>query len=298
MDCGRDSAGFEEVIGLHMLSRSASPGVVVDGLTALLPESQSGELSVLFIVADPGDEIVAAGGSFEQTPGAHFLHVTNGSPRDIATALDDGFGDRVEYARARREEFLAALKCAGLNPECVSELGFVAGEVSRNLATLTMSVAAVLREQQPEVVITHPYEGTHPDHDAIAFAVQTACVVLEMDGWRTPLRLEAAGYSDWGGEGIVGEFMTPSFTEGVAVELSRDRRLLKQCMLERMPTRLRRLQNVPLNREGFRIAPHCNFTQPPQEGMLHYEKSGEGLNGKRWRRLASDALRALGLNVG
>jgi hypothetical protein len=266
-------------------------------VTSLFP-STHGDCSVLFIVADPGDEIIAAGGSFDQLAGARFLHVTNGAPRDIATALDDGFVDRVEYAEARRREFFSALDCAGQKKEQVSELGFAAGEVSRNLATLTMSVAAVLREQQPDVVITHPYEGAHSDQDAIAFAVQTACVLLEMDGLKTPTRLDAAGYSDWGGEGIVGEFMAPSFTESVMVQLSRDRRRLKQCMLERMPTRLRHLQSVPLNREGFRIAPHYDFTQPPQEGVLHYEKCGDGLNGKRWRRLASDALRALGLAVG
>jgi LmbE family N-acetylglucosaminyl deacetylase len=190
------------------------------------------------------------------------------------------------------------LQCAGLSEDQVSDLGFAAGEVSRNLATLTMSVAAVFREQQPDVVITHPYEGTHPDHDGIAFAVQTACALLETDGWKAPLRIEAAGYSDWGGAEIVGEFLAPSFTEAITVHLSRDRRRLKQCMLERMPTRLKHLRTAPLNREGFRIAPHYDFTQPPQEGVLHYEKSGDPLNGKRWRRLAGDALRALGLAIG
>jgi hypothetical protein len=46
------------------------------------------------------------------------------------------------------------------------------------------------------------------------------------------------------------------------------------------------------------VAPEYDFTQPPQEGVLHYEKSGDALNGKRWRRLAEEALRALGLAVG
>src|SRR5688500_11316113 len=123
-----------------------------------------------------------------------------------------------------------------------------------------MSIAAVLREHQPDAVITHAYEGTHPDHDAMAFAVQTACPVLEMDGWKAPARLEAAGYADWGGDGMVGEFLTPSFTDGMTVQLSPDRRRLKQCMLERMATRLKRLQNVPLNRESFRVAPQYDFT--------------------------------------
>jgi LmbE family N-acetylglucosaminyl deacetylase len=267
------------------------------GITALFPETAA-EASVLFIVAHPGDEIIAAGGSLHDIPNASFLHVTNGAPRDLATAFNEGFIDRREYAEARKREFFAALRCAGLKEEQVSELGFVAGEVSRNLATLTMSIAAVLREQQPDVVVTHGYEGTHPDHDGIAFGVQTACTLLESDGLKTPVRIEAAGYSDWGGEGIIGEFFTPSFTEGAKVHLSRERRRLKQCMVERMPTRLKILRNTPLNTESFRIAPHYDFSEPPQEGVLHYEKSGDELNGRRWRRLAEEALRALGLAIG
>lgn len=282
-----------------MLTRSTLPEAPVrhEGLCSLLPDGRSGQCSILFIVAHPGDEIVAAGGALTDLPEARFLHVTNGAPRDLSTAIEDGFFDRQEYADARKREFSAALRCAGLKEEQVSELGFAAGEVSRNLATLTMSIAAVLREQQPDAVVTHAYEGTHPDHDAIAFAVQTACALLESDGWKAPTRIEAAGYADLGADSMVGEFVTPSFTNGMTVQLAKERRRLKQCMLERMPTRLKRLQNVPLNRESFRVAPEYDFTQPPQEGALHYEKSGDALNAKRWRRLAEDALRALGLAI-
>src|SRR5215213_1257169 len=224
-----------------MLSRSTLPNSRAEQrISDLFPSERAAEGSVLFIVAHPGDEIIAAGGSMEQLPNAEFLHVTNGAPRDLATAVDDGYFDRLEYAEARKREFFAALECAGLNAERTSELGFAAGEVSRNLATLTMSIAAVLREREPDVVVTHAYEGTHADHDAIAFAVQTACALLESDGFAAPLRVEAAGYTDWGGDGIVGEFVTPSFTDGVKAQLTPDRRRLKQCMLERMPTRLKR----------------------------------------------------------
>jgi LmbE family N-acetylglucosaminyl deacetylase len=283
-----------------MLPRSTYPSSVTEGegIASLLPSGRNGEASVLFIVAHPGDEIVAAGGSLDQLANMRFLHVTNGAAQDISSAFEDGFLDRLEYADARRKEFFAALECARLSNDLADELGYAAGEVARHLADLTMRIAAVLRAQQPDVVITHAYEGTHPDHDSIAFAVQTACTLLEAEGEKVPLRIEAAGFADWGSEPIVGEFMAPSFTEGVTTQLSRERRLLKQCMLERMPTRLRRLKSVPLNRESFRVAPIYDFTQPPQEGALHYEKSGDALTGKRWRRLAEEALRALGLAIG
>jgi LmbE family N-acetylglucosaminyl deacetylase len=264
-------------------------------LKSLFTHAPAADPSVLFIVAHPGDEIVAAGGSFDQLKNARFLHVTDGAPRDFETAFDAGFLDRVEYARQRSREFHAALECAGLSDEIASQLGFAAGEISRSLATLTMSLSTVFRESSPDIVITLPYEGTHPDHDAIAFAAQTACQLLELAEIAPPLRLEAAGYSDWGGEGIVGEFVAPSFTESVVARLSPERRRLKQCMLERMPIRMRSLQNILFDRESFRIAPNYDFTRPPIEGILHYEKSGATLTGNRWRRMAEDALRALGL---
>src|SRR5258706_9689627 len=137
-----------------MLPRSTLPNsrAEQEGVKALFPSGREGECSVLFIVAHPGDEMIAAGGSFDQLEKAKFLHVTNGAPRDLATAIDDGFFDRMEYADARRREFSAALECAGLKEEQASELGFGAGEVSRNLAMLTMSIATVLREQEPDVV--------------------------------------------------------------------------------------------------------------------------------------------------
>src|SRR4051812_19098632 len=128
-----------------MLPRSTLPNrAEAQGLRALLPSGRTGECSVLFIVAHPGDEVVAAGGSFEDLQNVRFLHVTNGPPRDLATAIDQGFYDRTEYADARRREFSAALECAGFKEEQTSQLSFAAGEVSRNLATLTMSIAAVL----------------------------------------------------------------------------------------------------------------------------------------------------------
>ena len=36
--------------------------------------------------------------------------------------------------------------------------------------------------QQPDVVLTHPYEGGHSDHDSTAFAVHLAAGILRRDG--------------------------------------------------------------------------------------------------------------------
>jgi hypothetical protein len=48
--------------------------------------------------------------------------------------------------------------------------------------------------------------------------------------------------------------------------------------------------------EPLRCAPDYDFTAPPHPGPLNYERLGFGWSGVRWRELAGDALRELGLS--
>src|SRR5215218_3511093 len=109
---GGDSPGLKGEWISKMLPLSTLPEAPVrhEGLCSLLPDGRSSQCSILFIVAHPGDEIVAAGGALTDLPDARFLHVTNGAARDLATAMEDGFFDRQEYADARKREFFAALR--------------------------------------------------------------------------------------------------------------------------------------------------------------------------------------------
>jgi LmbE family N-acetylglucosaminyl deacetylase len=280
-----------------MISRSTLPGRAQgqrEGLTTLFPGSRIEKQSALFVVAHPGDEIIAAGGAFQDLDSPGFLHVTDGASRDMQTALEAGFVDRQEYARARREEFLAALSCAGLRGDEAIKLDFAAGELTQNLAMVTTSLARALREIGADIVITMPYEGIHPDHDAIAFATQSACDLLRSENEKAPERIEAAGYSERTLGAVIGEFQARSNTRTVSVRLEEERRRMKQCMIERMPIRLRQLRNLSLETESFRVAPHYDFT----EAASLSDKPEPVANGRRWRRMAADALRVLGLSVG
>jgi hypothetical protein len=51
----------------------------------------------------------------------------------------------------------------------------------------------------------------------------------------------------------------------------------------------------PAGDEVFRPAPDYDFAAPPHAGALLYERFPWGMDGPRWRRLASDARRDLGL---
>jgi LmbE family N-acetylglucosaminyl deacetylase len=251
--------------------------------------------SLLCVVAHPGDEIIAAGGSFKQWHGARFIHLTDGAPRDLDVALDAGYECRDEYARARGHEFLEAVHCAGLPDENITALGYEEGELSPHLAGITMSLASIFHESLAEVVITHPYEGIDPDHDATAFAVQAACALLEKDGITPPTRIEMADHHEEDEQLVIGKFLTAPPTESVTIRLDSASQQLKRAMFDQIETQQALLDGAEIHSESFRVAPDYDFTKPPMPGILGYERRDGAMNGRRWRRLAVEALRVLGL---
>ena len=79
-----------------------------------------------------------------------------------------------DYAAARRRELTAALAAgdaAHLRTFC---LGIVDQEAMQHLVYLTRRVRELLEQENPRLVLTHAYEGGHPDHDAASLAVKLA----------------------------------------------------------------------------------------------------------------------------
>src|SRR6266545_3371700 len=91
--------------------------------------------------------------------------------------------------------FAEPLAVIGIGPERLIEIGLVDQEASLHLNELTRRLAALFREFGVRDVLTHPYEGGHPDHDAAAFAVHGACRLIDCP----PRRIEFASYHNQGG---------------------------------------------------------------------------------------------------
>jgi LmbE family N-acetylglucosaminyl deacetylase len=210
-----------------------------------------------------------------------------------ATAV--GLPTRRAYALARRRELHAALALAAIAPAQTHELGCVDQEATLHLVDLSYGAAALLGRLQPEVVLTLPYEGGHPDHDATAFVVHAAGRLLQAQGYGAPTLIEMTSYHQ-GAQGIaVYEFLPGTAGEVTTLVLSAVERDFKRRLLDCFPTQRDTLRFFPPSIERFRLAPRYRFTQAPHAGKLFYEYFPWGMSGERFCRLAQQAMQVLGL---
>ncbi|MFN2635409.1 MAG: PIG-L deacetylase family protein [Gemmatimonadaceae bacterium] len=249
--------------------------------------------TTLVVVAHPDDEAIGAGGLLSGLPDAVVAHVTDGAPRDDRYALMKGFQTREEYARARRREVANALAHAGITPERCRGLGYVDGEASSHLLELVFDVADLMDEVKPDIVLTHPYEGGHSDHDATAFAVHLACGILRRDNAPAPIVLELTSYHNFSGVRRVFSFLPFIGTDERTIQLTEAEKALKKRMYEEFASQQQVLERFPIDIERFRPAPRYLFTRAPHEGQLDYERFCTMITGAQWRKNAEKALATL-----
>jgi LmbE family N-acetylglucosaminyl deacetylase len=244
---------------------------------------------VLVVAAHPDDEIIGMGARLMALRDVHLLHITDGSPLDLRNAKNSGCATRAEYAALRRRELHAALAIAGVPIHHTHELHLTDQHASMDLAKLTHAIARKITELGPRIVVTHPYEGGHPDHDAASFAVQHALDLLRDRGLTPPARLEMTSYHN-GPTGITpGCFLGDSGEASRTLTLTREQRSAKQRMLDCFASQRVTLQYFTVDHECFRVAPRYDFSLAPHAGTLFYENYDWGLAGAGWRLLAAQA---------
>ncbi len=277
------SMGFAQ----EVLERVAAPA----GSALPLPRA-------LLVFAHPDDEILAVGGRLERFVASRLLCVTDGAPRDGEDARMHGCATGAEYARARRGELEAALRVAGFplersEPLCIAGEPIADKQALNHLVPLVRALSGRMQADRPEAVLTHPYEGGHPDHDSCAFAVHAAVRLL---GSAAPVVLEAPSYfAGDGGAFTTGRFLPGSSTLTISTPLAPEEQARKRERRACFRTQGELLERFPLAYELFRIAPAYDFAQPPHPGLLLYEGWGWNLDGAQWRAAAAQALRELGL---
>jgi LmbE family N-acetylglucosaminyl deacetylase len=244
------------------------------------------------IVAHPGDEIVGAGCLISKLADVSVVHITDGA-RDLDQATAAGFDDLGAYTEARKQECLAALGLAHVPEDRVVEFDVPDSKACNCLSDLAKRIAHFLQESGVDIVITHPYEGGHPDHDATAFATHAALQLVERNGFQPPTLFEMALHPGKDEISKLPEFLPVASGETTTLVLDQRATELKRQMFECLESQRRSMQASPVGLERFRLPPEYDFSVPPQEGKLHYENFDWAPRGIEWQLCARQALKDL-----
>ncbi|QRK12355.1 PIG-L family deacetylase [Archangium violaceum] len=268
---------------------------VADVLGPLLqPEALRGP--ILVVAAHPDDEVLGASWLLRHGPGCHVVHVTDGAPRDASLRAPDAPHTREAYARLREREALAALALAGVPPNHLFSLGAADQEATQHLVTLTQCLVALLKALRPTLLVVHPYEGGHPDHDAAAFVSHAAVALMARSGRTPPALLEMTSYHRRQEARVTGDFLpAPDGRLVATVSFTEAEHAAKRRMLTCHASQARLLETFSVEQERYRAAPRYDFTRPPHKGTLQYETHEWRMTGTRWRELARQALEELKL---
>ena len=217
---------------------------------------------LLVLVAHPDDEAVGCGTLLQRAENVTLVFATDGAPND--QRFWSSYESHAEYARARRAEAATVAELAGAKQ--TQFLDIPDQELFRNLSKAHAEISAIAKKYKPDAIVTHAYEGGHPDHDACSFLAWLVGQEHSVPVWEMPLYHRAAGDRTWqqfirhGGEDEVALTPTPPELQG------------KRAMIEAYASQGNVLKNFDVTREVFRPQAAYDFTKPPHEGRLNYEE--------------------------
>ena len=228
---------------------------------------------IALVCAHPDDETIGGSLLLASAPDLLLVHVTDGAPPADAARL--GFRDSEAYADARRAELRAALATAGSRAEAVT-LHVPDQGVAPAMRAVAAVLGALLREHGAECVVTHPFEGGHPDHDATAFAVA--------HGWDGAV-LEMTSYHANADGSLAAHCFLPGETEETHLDLTDAEADRKRRMMACFNTQAEVLAGFSATHEAYRPAPRYRWSRPPAP-VIYYDQFPWGLTSARWKELA------------
>ncbi|HEY4275058.1 MAG TPA: PIG-L family deacetylase [Rhizomicrobium sp.] len=253
------------------------------------------DCAVLVVMAHPDDEAIAAGALMARVPRLGVVCITDGAPRTGSWVREAGFDNWMDYAGARRLEAEAALALLQREIAPFRNLGIGDQEAALHLAPAARFLARAMQTGFTHV-ITHAYEGGHPDHDSTAFCVHAAAALIAKSGATPPAIVEAPLYNAPNGRFQHSKFL-PHDDAGpeTVFALSPVQQDSKRQMFACHVTQAEVFAPFDVTAERFRLAPRYHFLAPPDRGDVGYNQYMGAFTGMVWRRHAGQALRELGL---
>lgn len=239
----------------------------------------------LVVLAHPDDETIGTTKLLGSVDDVVLIHATDGAPRKL-DSRPHGFARGEHYALTRAEELRAAMALIGVPAARLVSFGIPDQGAA-------FSIAEIAERLQPlfdgiDIVVTHAYEGGHPDHDAVALAVHCARARIERR-IAAPEILEIplyhAGPTGW----IRQRFVPSTGPPASKLLLSPREQDLKKRMFRAYASQSETLQYFHTCAESYRIAPRYDFGKLPNNGALLYERYEWGMSRDRWQELAEAA---------
>lgn len=240
---------------------------------------------VAVVVAHADDETLWAGAALGRLRNCRLIHLTDSAPHDMVDAGRLGIGTREDYAALRARELEAALAELAAEPHRF-DYGVADKEAVDHLPELVDRLAADCAGVA--AIVTHPYEGGHPDHDTAALAVRLAAERIGR-----PAVIEFACYHQIGGKRVWAEFATaPTSPERVRALSLFERGRIDRALAAHASQKLVFGDWRP-ELERWRDAPSYDFTRPPPGQAVLYDGFGWEITSDRWRKRARDMLEHL-----
>jgi LmbE family N-acetylglucosaminyl deacetylase len=239
-----------------------------------MPESLSLEpllRRTMIVVAHPDDEAIACGALLQRMRWPVVVFMTDGAPDD-SKFWDKPYSSRLECANVRRAE--ARESMAQLHRIAMEFAEIPDQALYKNIEPALERLAPWVQKHRPEAILTHAYEGGHPDHDTCSFISALIAKQFQLPVWEMPL------YNRASGELVRQQFLLRDDSPRRAVLTAQvDEAQRKRKMIAAYASQAYFIKDFDMDVEQFRPQPEYNFTNPPHAGVLNYEAWGWPMSG-------------------